>query len=290
MAINFTPFFIPCDDAPSESLFCVYYPAVQRVLNESDPVNPAEKSAVLFIPPFAEEMNKSRRMFSLQANALANAGVSSLIVDLYGTGDSSGDFSEARWDSWVGNIGQTVGWLLDQGYSKISYIGLRLGGLLALDAANTGVIQLDKFVWWQPVLNGEIYLRQCLRLRAAQGMLSSGESKKDNTQMLYERMMEGENIELAGYEVHSDFGIALTEKRAAKFTACSNLLSTQIELIEMVSSEEKKNSPANIGLVEQWQAAGKTVTARVLVGDQFWSTREISVNPQLTEVTTSMFS
>ena len=44
--------------------------------------------AMLYLPPFAEEMNRSRRMAALQARALAAAGYGVLLLDPYGTGDS----------------------------------------------------------------------------------------------------------------------------------------------------------------------------------------------------------
>ncbi|MBV1914299.1 MAG: hydrolase 2, exosortase A system-associated [Pseudomonadales bacterium] len=290
MPPDFKPFFLPCDGASGESLFCVYYPAAQSVSRDPGKQDLSVKKAVVFIPPFAEEMNKSRRMFSLQARALADAGVSSLVVDLYGTGDSGGDFSEARWQIWIENIQTSVKWLLEQQYSEISYIGLRLGGLLALDVVNSGVARIKTVVWWQPVLSGEVYLRQSLRLRAAQNMLSSGDRKNESTQILYDRMMAGEVIELAGYDVHPELGLALREKRANSFTIASNISAVQLELIELVSSDEKKSSLANTDLVAQWQATGQTVNAHVLTGDQFWNTREICVNPELIKTTTSMLS
>ncbi len=45
-------------------------------------------------------MNKSRRMAALQARAFAAMGFGVLQIDLFGCGDSSGDFSDARWDIW----------------------------------------------------------------------------------------------------------------------------------------------------------------------------------------------
>ena len=48
--------------------------------------------AVLYVHPLAEEMNKSRRMAALQARALAASGWVVLQVDLFGCGDSDGDF------------------------------------------------------------------------------------------------------------------------------------------------------------------------------------------------------
>jgi alpha/beta superfamily hydrolase len=68
---------------------------------------PSEKPsgrALLVLPPFAEELNKTRRMLSLAARALQNAGHEVLLVDLYGTGDSAGDFADASFRGWSADL------------------------------------------------------------------------------------------------------------------------------------------------------------------------------------------
>ena len=76
---------------------------------------PADKipldKAIIHIPAFAEEMNKSRRMLAMQAQAFAGQGYAVLVLDLFGTGDSSGDFGEATWDIWLQNIDTALVWL-----------------------------------------------------------------------------------------------------------------------------------------------------------------------------------
>ena len=69
------------------ALFALYVPALSR----SD-------RGVVLLPPFAEEMNLSRRMLRLQASALAERGIAALVLDLFGTGDSAGDFGDSLWD------------------------------------------------------------------------------------------------------------------------------------------------------------------------------------------------
>ena len=51
------------------------------------------RGCVLVVPPFAEEMNKCRRMVTELAIRLAEQGIATLQPDFYGTGDSAGDFT-----------------------------------------------------------------------------------------------------------------------------------------------------------------------------------------------------
>jgi len=79
----FEPFFLP---ASRGERFCIFHPAAGAL-----------RGAVLYLHPFAEEMNKSRRMAALQSRMLAARGIAVLQIDLFGCGDSSGDFGDASW-------------------------------------------------------------------------------------------------------------------------------------------------------------------------------------------------
>ena len=94
-------FFLPRTGEPaSGQLFCLYHPPQGDC-----------RGAVLYVPPFAEEMNRARRIAAQQARALAALGYGVLQPDLGGTGDSSGDFGEARWDSWKDDLAACCAWL-----------------------------------------------------------------------------------------------------------------------------------------------------------------------------------
>ena len=54
-------FFLPCDLGQR---FCIYHAAR----------NGQARGAIVYLHPFAEEMNKARRMAALQSRALAKAG------------------------------------------------------------------------------------------------------------------------------------------------------------------------------------------------------------------------
>ena len=80
------PFFLR---AARGQRFCLFHPAAGSC-----------RGAVLYVHPFAEELNRSRRMAGLHAGALAALGDAVLQLDLHGCGGSSGDFAAARWETW----------------------------------------------------------------------------------------------------------------------------------------------------------------------------------------------
>ena len=178
------PFFF---NGPSGRLFCIHFKA------ETDSWN---GHTVLFIPPFAEEMNKSRRMFSQQARRLATLGINSVLVDLYGTGESDGEFDSISWSVWIDDIVSVMHWLREKGSNEISIIALRLGCILAVEAAFRTNVR--KIIFWQPVLKGETHISQFMRLKIAAEM-SNSSGEKSTISNMKKNLFSGENIEVAGY-------------------------------------------------------------------------------------------
>src|SRR5262249_50696571 len=106
------------------SIFAIYYPPV---------IDAVQRGRLLYIHPFAEELNKARRMVALQAQQFAANGFSVLVPDLYGCGDSGGDFAEARWDVWLDDLHRCLDWLRARGEGPCYLWGLRAGALLAAE-------------------------------------------------------------------------------------------------------------------------------------------------------------
>src|SRR5262245_21600498 len=68
------------------------------------PLNGGVRGTVLLLPPFAEELNKTRRMCARFARRLAGHGWRVVRVDLYGCGDSAGEFRDATWSQWISDL------------------------------------------------------------------------------------------------------------------------------------------------------------------------------------------
>jgi uncharacterized protein len=261
-------FFLPVADASHPQRFCLFHPAQGSI-----------RGAALYLHPFAEEMNKSRRMAALQARMLAEQGYAVLQIDLHGCGDSSGDFGAATWASWLQDVQVALDWLQQRCPAPLWLWGLRAGCLLAVDAAR----QLDapaNFLFWQPVVAGKTFLQQFLRLKVA-GEMMSGDSKGVMT-ALKETLAAGQPVEIAGYALSSGLAQGLDAAELQPPAQPGRLI-----WLEVSTRAEVTLAPVSVKRIEQWQAAGFKVQSAVLPAPTFWQTTEIEEAPALLTATAS---
>ncbi len=245
------PFFLP---GSMGDLFAMYYQPGESVVYKGD---------ILFVPPFAEEMNISRHFVSLQARELARSGVGVLLLDLYGCGDSSGEFHEAGWGIWKRDLFLAVEWLRERGRKRISLWGMHLGALLAMDFASTPQLTLEKVILWQPTLSGKEMITQFLLLRVAAAAILRSEID-ESTQSLMTRLMSGEHIEVAGYKLTADLVRAINGLDLAPL---GKTTSAAIKWLEVVSGAGHSISPARLRVIEQWKNDNVRVSLHTIVGN-----------------------
>jgi exosortase A-associated hydrolase 2 len=258
-------FFLP---AGAGQCFCLYHP----------PQGPEEKGAVLYIHPFAEEMNKSRRMAALQSRALAAAGFGVLQVDLRGCGDSSGDFGDADWRTWVEDVVNASHWLSARSKAPLWLWGLRAGCLLAVDAA-VNMKNSPNFIFWQPVVSGKQHWQQFMRLKMA-GELASGRAMGGVGQ-IRQQLAAGQAVEIAGYTVVPGLADGLEKADLLPPT----IFSGRVTWFELSTRDEATLAPVSQQRIDQWRAAGFMVDAKVVRGPGFWQTAEIEDAPELIAAT-----
>lgn len=221
------------------------------------PIQPA-RGAVLFVHPFAEEMNLSRRMVAMQARALAAAGYAVLQVDLFGCGDSVGDFGDATWSGWIDDVLAAVSWLRARVDAPPWLWGLRAGCLLATQAA-AKTDSACNFLFWQPVLSGETHWRQFLRIRtAAEAIGGERENVADDSQP----------VEVAGYRVAPALAAGL---RQARLDLPAN--SGRVVVVEIAAAVPRL-SPALAEWVRRGQADHPDIGGEAVEGPAFWQTPE----------------
>ncbi len=271
------PLFI---DGPSGRLFSVFHP----------PEGPGGE-AVLYLPPFAEEMNRSRRMAALMARALAGKHIGCLILDPFGTGDSGGDFSAAGWEIWRADAAAAAEWLKERGFSRISLLGLRLGACLALDVASNFPVELARIVLWQPVANGKTFLNQFLRIRVAMGLAETPagppKTTRETTKNLRQRLEDGETLEVAGYALTPDMAQAIDGLRLAQLGLDCRC---PIHWLNVGGGSGGELPPAAKSVLGHWAQTGLPVTARTVPGEAFWTIEETTLAPDLVSATARLFT
>ena len=258
-------FFLPVE--PGQR-FCVLH----------RPPGPPRRT-VLYIHPFAEEMNKARRMAALQARRLADQGMVVLQLDLYGCGDSSGEFGQARWEIWQRDIEAGMSYLAERFPAPMTLWGLRLGALLAAEARHARV---DHLLLWQPVSSGSQFLSQFLRLRLASEMLASGAATTAQRELM-QALKAGRPLEIAGYELHPDLAAAMESRKLESVVPCAK----RIDWIEVVADRALSLRPASAKVLDAWRRQGIDTDAGQVVGEPFWSTIEIAVCEELLATTSA---
>ncbi|MBK1692140.1 hydrolase 2, exosortase A system-associated [Ectothiorhodospira mobilis] len=248
-----------------------------RVIHRPPAGVPA-RGTVLYVHPFLEEHNKSRRMAALQARRLAAGGWTVVQPDLYGCGDSDGDFEQARWAVWLEDLHTCVQDLPQADQEPLILWGLRAGCLLISDLLSSHACLPALTILWQPVTQGDVHLNQILRLRVASGMMSGNQG--ETTKALRERLRNGETLEVAGYALHPEWvaGLSAATLRSPP--------SGEVAWFEVSGTADAPLSPSAQRQVQTWRASGMAVHAEVLTGEPFWATQEIREVPELIEATT----
>lgn len=257
-------------------LFCLFRAGVAQPSRHGGSAQPA----VLVLPAFAEEMNKTRRMVSLFAQRAQAAGISTLIPDLYGTGDSEGDSGAATLETWAADLQRCLGWLVQRCPVPVSILAVRCGALL-LDLLPTDRPPGGRLVLWQPVVSGKVFVNQFLRLKLAGDLLSRGEGPADSVALRQELQQAG-RIEVAGYDVKRELlaGIEAVELRNTSITRYS-----RVTAFEVAAADSESVSPALERVLSTWRNAGANVSSRAVQGDPFWATTEIATVPGLLDKT-----
>ncbi len=256
-------FFLPGSAAGGR--FCFLTHAV-------DPVG-----TLIFVHPFAEEMNKSRRMVALAADAFAARGWSTLQVDLTGCGDSAGDFGDASWDLWIQDCRDAWSWVTTHLKGAVALWGMRGGALVLADWLRSGGVAAPLLLW-QPVSNGRQHLTQFLRLKGAAEMLADADAKA-SMEAVRASLKAGESVDVAGYRLSSD----LARGMESATLGLQNGYPAPVVALELGPPEREEVSPALRVLIDRWVGAGIRCRAQAVVGPAFWQTQEIELCPALIE-------
>jgi uncharacterized protein len=205
-------------------------------------------------------------MAALQSRAFAQGGWTTLQFDLYGCGDSDGDFSEVHWQHWLADVADASSWLQARTARPPVLWGLRAGCLLAVQAASR-MARAD-LVLWQPVLSGKHYLQQLLRLKGASELVARSDQPATAVQDARAKLERGETIEVVGYPLTSALAYGMEAAELDLPPGTSSVAWLEIR------SKGNELSPASQVRVDALRAHGHAVSSRVVHGPAFWQIAE----------------
>jgi alpha-beta hydrolase superfamily lysophospholipase len=118
-------------------------------------------TAVLLCPPFGWEDMCCYRIRREWAQRLCERGLTTLRIDLPGSGDSAGDPRDSdQLGRWTSAVADSASWLrVDSGASSLTAIGIGLGGLLACRATLAGA-PIDEVAAWAAPAQGRRLVRE----------------------------------------------------------------------------------------------------------------------------------
>jgi len=141
------------------------------------PEEPAGR-ALVFCHPFAEEKKCAHRTMVEAARACARAGWAVLAFDQRGCGDSPGTFGAHDLYDWRADIEAAVACAARETSASVGLLGLRLGGALAAQVAE-GHPEIACLVLWEPIIDGERYIKQNLRRSIIKAMMTRHEGGEE---------------------------------------------------------------------------------------------------------------
>jgi exosortase A-associated hydrolase 2 len=235
----------------------------------------AARGGVLLVPPFAEEMNKCRRMLAVVARGLAAAGMWVVLPDLLGTGESDGEFSDGSWSVWKQNLEGIAAALAGEGWVATSLLGVRSGAALGLDAAQEAGWSLKRTVLWQPIVDGSRFMTQFLRMRMAASLM---DDQRETVDEINRRLLAGELLEVAGYALSAQLA---QDMRRVSLSAVLGPQAGKVSWFEVWPDETAGFPPPSAACISGARSKGVNIEAAVIPGDPFWSSTEIVQIPQL---------
>ncbi len=206
-------------------------------------------TALLMLPPFAEEMNCCRRVFATLATMLVTTdtaatsgeGIDCFLPDFYGTGDSEGDFHNISLQQWRQDVLSFLPQLA--GYQQVHVLGCRFGAALLLDWLSDirQILPFGQVMLWQPQLDARRFWQQLQRLQQFGEPGGQADASAANTATI-----PAETLYVAGYEIPRSLqseALALNSQLPADVSQMHWFESTLSGLLSPASLKLQQNHP-----------------------------------------------
>lgn len=208
-------------------------------------------------------MNRTRSFAARVSFRLSEAGFHVLQPDLSGTGDSTGEFRDAKWSRWIDELRLTSGWLADKS-SPIHLVSLRAGALFLPDLLDAEPSRFTRVCLVEPFVSGGDAVREFLQLRVARSIF---EGTKESIAMLTEALAGGATMEVGGYDLSPGLYASLN---AASIEQLGGRVRDALVLGCGRSPETRRNASMR-SLVAAWCAGGARAEYAFIPTEPFWS-------------------
>lgn len=259
----------------SSQIFLAHYLPLDQTVDKAG----RGTSAVVLVPPFAEELNRSKRMYILCARLLANSGIHAICFDYSGTGDSSGEWGEFCYSDWVNDLHEVYRYAGKYTFD-ISFIALRFGALVLMDAMLEHQMTAGKSLFWDPLENGDLLTRQLVRMKIAAAM--SDNAKKITNKEVIESIENNGFLESAGYHLPQSM---LDDINTKKISSNIDSILNVTDVHWMTSAKPGSNEKlwlANTFKDEQLNSNQLSNLHMHAIGDvKFWMQQEVTIAPKM---------
>jgi len=246
------PHFFSSNSRPIYALFCSPI---------ADSVNP---SVLVACHSFGPEHAVANRVLALGVRCAAIHGYPAMSYHARGHGDSGGDPSELTFESLVEDALAAADHARElSGASRVVWLGLRIGGLIAAEAASrcaaTAAIAL-----WEPIHRGSDYFRELVRglmfSAVAQGMKPEG-----TVSSVLDRVEREGSAEILAWRLESKFYLS------ARDTDLSNSMAKWAGPTLLAQIQPRRSfSAQNASLIAALQGRGANVTSVRISEEPGW--------------------
>lgn len=125
-------------------------------------------AGVVLVPPLLHELPRSRRFLAQVAAEFAAVGLPCLRFDFHGTGDSSGTGTELDFPSMQHDLDLAIAALRHEaGVARVALVAWRISALALQGWVERGGVA-DLIVLWEPVVDGDAWLRELTQCDAGE--------------------------------------------------------------------------------------------------------------------------
>ena len=217
--------------------------------------------------PFADEKLWSHRVIVSFARYLSDHGFFVFRFDYMGHGDSEGSFEDSNIQTRLSDIKCAIDIIKEKSQiHKVGLLGLRLGATLAALCAEDKVCP-NFMVLWEPIINVDKYLKQCLRSNLTTQMVTYKEIKYTREQMI-EDLLSGHSVNIDGYMMSSTF---YQQASSVDIGKLSLKYSKPVCLVHISKSDIGKAPKSITELYQKYYQLNSSAELKTIIEKPFWS-------------------